>query len=140
MSLHKLDTQMYVGQKAFINRNGTLLVLRDVEDNKGLDFPGGKYRWRGDLLDELKREVFEETRLDIKIGQPFITWTAIRGGGKVNTFLVGYLCEYVSGEVKLSDEHDKFEWVDKKSYKNWQENTSYFKALKQYFELQSQIR
>ena len=133
MGLHKLDTQMYVGQKAFINKKGKLLVLRDADD-KGLDFPGGKYRWGGDLKDELAREVTEETGLKIKIGRPFVTWTAIKIK-KINVFLIGYLCEYVSGDVVLSDEHDDFEWVDKNTFNKWEEDSHYYEALKEYFRI-----
>ena len=134
MGVHKLDTKIYVGQKAFINKDGKVLVLRDAED-KDLDFPGGKYRWGGDIENELKREVTEETGLEIEIGKPFATWTAVHGNGTRQMFLVGYLCEYKSGNVKLSDEHAEFEWVDENSYKKWKENSGYFRALKEYFKL-----
>ena len=141
MSVHKLDTQMYVGQKAFINKAGKVLVLRDprysVDGQSGLDFPGGKYRWGESLEEELQREVTEETGLRIKIGRPFATWTNDSHHetyeGQTNVYCVGYLCNYLSGEIKLSDEHTGFEWVDKNSYKKWKENTGYFKALEEYF-------
>lgn len=142
MSVQKLDTRVYVGQKAFINRRGKILVLRDpkraIGGQIGLDFPGGKYRWQGNIQRELAREVTEETGLSIKIGRPFITWTnyKLRFIGKnARIFLIGYLCEYILGEVKLSDEHDKFEWVDKETYKNWKEDTAYFRALEEYFKI-----
>lgn len=142
MTIHKLDTKMYVTQKAFIRRNGKILVLRDpqhaVKGQIGLDFPGGKYRWGRTQQEELKREVDEETGLRIKIGNPFISWTNLGYKTKhknVNLFIVGYLCEYVSGEVKLSNEHDEFEWIDEKSHKKWEEDSPYFKALEKYFEV-----
>jgi len=133
MSIHKLDTKIYVGQKAFINKEGKLLVLRDAEEDKGLDFPGGKYRWGENIEDELRREVIEETGLEIEIGKPFITWTAEHAGGKVKVFLIGYLCEYKSGEITLSEEHNKFEWIDKNGIDRWKEETKYFEALEEYF-------
>jgi 8-oxo-dGTP diphosphatase len=135
-----LDTQMYVGQKAFINKDGKVLVLRDpnyvVGGQIGLDFPGGRYRWGNNIQDELHREVQEETGLKVKISEPFTTWTSQGHSvkGPKHIFLIAYKCEYISGEVILSDEHDKFEWVDKKSYKNWKEDSEYFKALERYFE------
>ena len=143
MTVHKLDTKIYVGQKAFINKNGRLLVLRDpkyaIAGQKGLDFPGGKYRWGGNLVKELEREVTEETGLKIKIGKPFFVWTnrSDHYQTEANVYCVGFLCKYISGRVRLSNEHNKYEWVDKKSYKKWQENTVYFKALEAYFELKS---
>lgn len=132
---------MFVGQKAFINKGGKVLVLRDpnyiVNGQVGLDFPGGRFRWGNNTEDELLREVREETGLEIKIGKPFYCWTNYdhKTKGAKRIFLVGFLCEWVSGEVRLSDEHDKFEWVDEDTYKNWKEDNDYFKALEYYFKL-----
>lgn len=143
MAVHKLDKRVYFGQKAFIEEAGKVLVLRDprcfIDGQTGLDLPGGKYRWGLPLDDELRREVKEETGLEIEIGKPFTVWTyyglKARKGHVSHTVLVGYLCKYKSGKVKLSNEHDKYEWVDKKSYINWKDKTQDFKALEEYFKL-----
>jgi 8-oxo-dGTP diphosphatase len=138
---------MFVAQKAFIKRGNKVLVMRDpkyaINGDVGLDFPGGKYRWGESLEEELQREVIEETGLKIKIGKPFVTWTNYKlktKGQHANVLSIGYLCEYVSGNVVLSDEHDMFEWVNKKSYKKWKENSGYFKALEEYFYIFSQLK
>ena len=142
MTVDKLDTLVFVGQKAFIHKGDKVLVLRDpdyaVGSDVGLDFPGGKYRWGNDIHDELQREVTEETGLKITIGKPFTVWKSQSRNQDLQLskmYLVGFFAEYVSGEVILSDEHDKFEWVDKKSYQKWQEDTDYFRALEEYFKI-----
>ena len=145
MSVHKLDTKVYFGQKAFIEKNGKLLVLRDpdcvTDGQSGIDLPGGKYRWAQPLESELRREVKEETALEIEIGKPFHVWTyyglKAKSGVSSHSVLVGYLCKYKSGEVKLSTEHDYFEWVDGKSYKKWKDKTQDYKALEAYFNLRA---
>ena len=48
-------------------------------------------------------------------------------------FYVGYDCKYLSGEVRLSDEHNQYEWVDSKSYTKWKDGTEYFEVLEEYF-------
>lgn len=134
------ETKVYVGQKAFINRNGKILVLRDpdyvVDGQKGLDFPGGRFRYGQEPIAELHREIDEETGLTVKIGNPIHTWTNFvhKKIDPNQIFYVGYLCEWVSGEVKLSKEHDKFEWVDKSTFVNWKEDSPIYEALKYYFE------
>ena len=56
----------YVVQKAFIKKGEEILVLNDPSE--GLDYPGGKIqRGEKDFIDALKREVLEETKLEIKI-------------------------------------------------------------------------
>lgn len=132
----KEDALFYVGQKAFIEKDGEVLVLGDPIE--GLDYPGGKIQeGEVDLVESLKREVREETGLEISVGEPFATWTNIfpsqhRLAGK-RVFLVGYKCIYVSGEVILSNEHDKFSWVTKDNFNTVNDGTSYFEILKKYF-------
>lgn len=136
------DALFCVCQKAFIEKDGKVLVLFDPVI--GPDFPGGKLQEReakvGDtssLMDALKREVKEETSLEIEVLDPFAVWyyefpKEHRNYPKV-VYTIGFKCRYISGEVKVSDEHNKFEWVDKDSYKNLQGHDDYFGALKKYY-------
>lgn len=132
----KEDETFYIGQKAFINKDGQVLVLRDPIE--GVDYPGGKIQQgETDLVESLKREVKEETGLEISVGDSFVTWMSElpenhRNAGK-KLFLIGYKCEYISGEVSLSHEHDKFSWVTKDNYMEIDDGTEYFKILKKYY-------
>lgn len=136
------DALFCVGQKAFIEKDGKVLILNDP--GEGLDFPGGKIQdgeaKDGDassLFRSLQREVREETGLEIEVGNPFVVWyhefpKNHRNYPKV-VYLVGFKCKYVSGEIKLSDEHNKFKWVDKNDYAEVDDGSDYFDALKKYF-------
>jgi 8-oxo-dGTP diphosphatase len=137
------DAQLYVVQKAFIKKGDDILVLNDPLE--GLDFPGGKIQeGESDLGESLKREVREETNLEITIGEPFITWTEVfpanhsLAGKRV--VLIGYRCDYLSGEIKLSEEHNKFTWVNKENFHTADDGTTYFKILEQYFALLLSLR
>ena len=137
------DALFCVGQKAFIEKDGKVLILNDP--GEGLDFPGGKIQdgeaKDGDassLFRSLQREVREETGLEIEVGNPFVVWyhefpKNHRNYPKV-AYLVGFKCKYISGEIKLSDEHNKFKWVDKNDYAEVDDGSDYFDALKKYFE------
>jgi 8-oxo-dGTP diphosphatase len=130
------DKLFCVGQKAFIARNGEVLVLNDPKAN--LDFPGGKIQeGEADFTESLKREVRDETGLEIEVGDPFVTWyyefkPGHRNFGKT-VYLVGFRCRYVSGEVGLSDEHDTFRWVSKEDFRTMDDGSVYFGALEKYF-------
>lgn len=132
----KEDALFYVGQKAFIEKDGQVLVLSGPIG--GIDYPGGKIQeGEVDLTESLKREVREETGLEISVGEAFFTWTNIfpaqhRLAGK-KVFLVGYKCTYVSGEITLSNEHNTFSWVTKDNFNTIDDGTSYFEILKKYF-------
>jgi 8-oxo-dGTP pyrophosphatase MutT (NUDIX family) len=138
----KKDALFCVGQKAFIEKDGKVLVLNDSLE--GLDFPGGKIQ-EGEAIDgdseslavALKREVMEETGLEIETFEPFTVWYRKfskenhRNYGK-EVYLVAFRCKYISGEVKLSDEHNKFRWVDKNNYEEVNDGGKYFEILKKY--------
>ena len=117
-----------VGQKAFIDRGGQVLVV--FFPNGWLDFPGGRIDEEDASLEvALRREVWEETRLEVEIGQPFATWTGRDG----EVFLVGYRCRYRAGDVTLSDEHIDFRWVDRETYRELDDGSAPFAALAAHF-------
>ena len=131
----------YVGQKALIEKDGKVLILFD--SLFGLDFPGGKIqegevKHTDDLIISLKREVKEETGLEIEVFNPLTVWwfeftnkNHKLFGKKV--YIVLFQAKYISGEIKLSDEHYKFEWVDKNNCEKFKDETNGFIALKKYF-------
>ena len=117
-----------VGQKAFIEKDGQVLVV--FFPNGWLDFPGGRINdGESDLVEALKREVREETTLEIEVGAPFATWL---GRGET-VFLIGYRCRYVSGKIELSHEHRTYQWVDGDSYRELDDGSPPFEALARYF-------
>ena len=138
----KKDALFCVGQKAFIEKDGKVLVLFDPK--AGLDFPGGKIQVGEakvgnpeSLIYSLQREVREETSLEIEVFEPFTVWYHEfshdhRNAGKV-VYLVGFRCKYVSGDVTLSSEHNTFKWVDKNDFASVDDGSDYFGALKKYF-------
>ena len=132
----KEDQIFYVGQKAFIRKGNDVLVLKDPKE--GLDFPGGKIQeGESDLHEALKREVREEAGIGIRVGKPFVAWMNSfpahhRFAGK-KVYLVGYECEYVSGEVTMSHEHSGFRWVNEDDFHEVDDGTAYFKILEGYF-------
>ena len=136
--MKKEDALFCVGQKAFIEKDGNVLVLNDPLE--GLDFPGGKVQvGETDFVEALRREVREETMLEIEVGEPFVVWynefaPPHRNAGK-KVYLVGFRCKYKSGEVVLSSEHNKFSWVNKDNFHKVNDGTQYFTPLKKYFEL-----
>lgn len=135
--MKKEDQIYWVGQKAFIKKGDDILVLSDPTE--GLDFPGGKIQeGEVDLVEALKREVREETGLEIEVGKPFAVWQNAfpshhKYAGK-KVYLIAFKCDYVSGNIALSDEHNKYTWVNKDNYIDVNDGTQYFEIVKKYFE------
>ena len=131
------DKFFFIGQKAFIERDNKVLVL--FGRDSVVDLPGGKIQdGEIDFDESLKREVREETGLEIEIVRPIVRWSfKLRYGHNIGkeVFLVGFKCKYLSGEVKISKEHSGYKWVDKEDYKELSDESEHFKAVESYFDL-----
>ena len=112
-----------VGIKAFLVAGDKLLVVQDTNSHRW-EIPGGRIDVGEEKLpttEILRREIQEELGSDIQytVAQPIDTWVVEMVGARQGdlAFLVGYECEYISGEIQLSDEHHAFQWVDTESWK-----------------------
>ncbi len=111
-----------ITQKAFIRKGNLLLVMRDKKSGEG-DLPGGRMNQNEffeNWIDSLKRELEEElgTSMKLKISEDVILIHKHRVNlGNHPCVILGYDCEYISGDINISEEHDFFEWVDIKTFK-----------------------
>ncbi|MCD8316151.1 MAG: NUDIX domain-containing protein [Eggerthellaceae bacterium] len=116
---HKRRPRLHAASKGYIVRGKEILVLHKPEQETryslspeaATDLPGGRMEFGETFEDCLVREILEETGLVVRIILPFHTWSFTRNETQVVG--VDFLCEWVSGEVVLSEEHDGFEWLTK---------------------------
>lgn len=107
--------------RAIAVKDDKLLLLqrpsKSSHDNGRWELPGGKIK-KGEFFDEgLKREVMEETGLDLKILGFFEavedSFTACKNHEVIKSVNVGMHSILQDGEIKLSREHRAFEWFTK---------------------------
>ena len=109
--------ELRVGVKILLkNKEGKYLVLKRSEEKYPevggkWDIPGGKIEPGSSLMENLRREVVEETGLQI-VGEPKLlaAQDIIKADKCKHVVRLTYSGE-AEGEVKLSDEHDAFEWL-----------------------------
>jgi len=115
-----MDIRLFVATKAIIVHEGKILLLResgsyDDGTNTGrFDVPGGRLNPGEYFLDALKREVKEETGLDVEVGRPVAVneWRPVVRGEQWQIVGTFFECHASTAEVTLSEDHDAYEWVD----------------------------
>jgi 8-oxo-dGTP pyrophosphatase MutT (NUDIX family) len=134
------DQLFFIGQKAFIeNDEGAILILKNTKGQ--IDFPGGKIQiGETDFPESLRREVREETNLEIEIGKMFYAWhftlpSEHKDAGRL-VYLVGFRCRLAGGVLTLSDEHSSSDWIKPEQLLSLNDGSEHFLALKKYFEVE----
>jgi 8-oxo-dGTP diphosphatase len=124
---------LQVGVKILLkNSGGKYLLLRrakekypDVKD--GWDIPGGRINVDTDLLENLKREIKEETGLEL-IGEPRLVAAQDIMKPDKHVVRLTYVGEG-DGEIILSDEHDAFDWFSKEDLRRLENCDHYLLEL-----------
>lgn len=105
---------------AIVGPSGKILILREAATGKnntkvGLwGLVGGRVKPGESFIDGLKREVKEETGLEVQVGSPLYVgeWNPVIRGVQHQIIAVFMFCKSLSENVQLSSEHDKFMWVE----------------------------
>jgi 8-oxo-dGTP diphosphatase len=137
---------MQVAAKALIvNSSGKVLILREPLDNNvgsqnGLyGLPGGRMETDESFETALHREVMEETGLTVSILYPLFVgeWSPVIKGQKCHIVAIFNVCQAKTTAVKLSEEHDKFEWIDPREANKFQFMPPEDLVIKRYHEWQN---
>lgn len=109
--------------KGIIRREGgEILILKRNDDDS---FNPGIWETVGGAMDNdaspqeaLKREIMEETGIEVKINEPFNVFTFINETGETKIGIT-FLCDYLSGEIVLSHEHCDYKWIKAGLFKDF---------------------
>ena len=108
-----MDT-IYPAIKGIILKDDKVLILkRSMNEDHAQnlwDIPGGKVDFGESPIECLRREIREESNLEVEIIRPLRIWSFFKNS---QTQIIGItmLCKYNSGKVKLSEEHTSFKWI-----------------------------
>ena len=115
---------------------GRILIVKRSANEKNYPnrwiLPGGKLTvddyinlkpnsdglWYNVIEKALKREIKEETNLEVENVDYLIDMAFIRGDG-IATLIIACTCEFKSGNIKLSEELTDYAWVNLEEAKNY---------------------
>jgi 8-oxo-dGTP diphosphatase len=101
---------------AYLMNEGKFLLLKRKQPPLIWVPPGGRLNVDEDPIVGLKREIKEETHLEVEIICPANTWF---GRWRENWLLsIDYLVKRKSGKVCLSEEHSGYHWISLEELKN----------------------
>jgi 8-oxo-dGTP diphosphatase len=87
--------------------------------------PGGKLEFGGHIKEGIKREVKEETNLDVELVTPLLPCDRIvklDGKTGLHVIYIDYVARLLGGELEVGSDVGEALWVEKKSIsKMWQE-------------------
>ena len=125
--------ELQVGVKIILqNKEGKYLLLKRnpekyPETGAKWDIVGGRINIGSSLLENLKREVFEETGLGINSDPKLIAAQDIL---KIDKHVVRLTYTgFTEVEVKLSEEHSDFKWISREDVKTLDPIDSYTKSV-----------
>jgi 8-oxo-dGTP diphosphatase len=113
---HDFPAAPVVGVGAVVVRDGkALIVKRAHEPRQGeWSLPGGRVELGESLEDATRREIKEETGLDVEVGplvEVFDRVHRLDGRVRYHFVIVDYLCRSQDGEAKAGDDADDVAWV-----------------------------
>jgi len=126
-----------IAVKGIIRREGgdILIVRRSDKDkfqpNIWETIGGGMADGDTTPQEALKREAMEEVGLNIKVGEPFNVFTFINNEGEMKVGIT-FVCDYLSGEVSLSEEHTECAWINAANFNDYESNESLYREIGNY--------
>jgi len=131
--------EIYPALKAIIVKDRKILILKRAKEEDCFkemwDIPGGKINFGEMPEDALKREVKEETGLEIEIIKPIRVWSFFKNNGKTQVVGVTMLCKYKRGKVRLSKEHTEFKWISPEEIEDYEIHEGIKKDVKLCFNI-----
>jgi 8-oxo-dGTP diphosphatase len=121
--------------------NGKILIVQRASNDTFPDlweFPGGKREPLEKSVDGAKREVKEETGLDVEIDKVVgvFDYQLEKEDGIRDATQINFLVRPIGPtEVKLSEEHQNFAWITEKEIDNYKISDNTKEIIKKAFEL-----
>lgn len=113
-----MPTHIVAAAGVVLNDNDEVLLVKT--HNSGWVFPGGQVEVGENIIDGVKREVMEETGVEVKVGEVFCIssntakYPGYNGVKEIPTKVAfDFICKAQNGEPRPSDENSESQFVSK---------------------------
>lgn len=113
-----MPTHIIAGAGIVINDKEEVLMVKT--HNQGWVFPGGQVEVGENVIDAIKREIMEETGVDVEVGEVFCIasntgkYPGYNGVKEIPTkLMLDFICRAKGGEPRPSDENSESMYVSK---------------------------
>ena len=113
-----MPTHIIAGAGIVLNDNNEILMVKT--HNQGWVFPGGQVEVGENVIDAVKREIMEETGVDVEVGEVFCIasntgkYPGYNGVKTVPTkIILDFICTAKPGEPRPSEENSESMYVPK---------------------------
>ena len=117
-----MEKKFYVAVKALVCYGRKFLLIKRTTEARGdyyhWEFPGGRLEFGESPMQALKREINEETGLEVEKLILLNAWNSFKDEC---TEIIGltYICTANGDNVMLSKEHSDYEWVTYEEMKDY---------------------
>lgn len=120
-----------------INEKNQILMVNS--NNYGWAFPGGQVEEGENLINALKREVFEETGIKISVGEVFCISSNTKNHSGYNgikeiptKIILDFICRDVGGQIRASIENSESRYIEKNKIGKLISNLALLERFKAY--------
>ncbi len=125
--MEKVQVQRIAAKAIILNEKNEILILREARSytegtNHGkYQLPGGRIDVGESYIDGLRREVREETGLEVDIERPIFVseWFPTIKGVPHQIIGIFFVCRAKNDAVILSSEHDHYVWNEAQQLNNY---------------------
>ena len=121
------------------NDKGEILMVKTY--NYGWVFPGGQVELGENLIDGVKREIWEESGIEVEVGEVFCIssntakYPGRNGVKEVPTkVMLDFICKETGGTLRNSEENSESGWFPKSDILKMLEGPAYVERFRAYLE------